>query len=192
MGTDRSLERRIAWLEDRAEIQELTVLYGFVMDERDESQIRAMFTRNAALRSKDGDFASEGLEVVVATFLARFAALGPTNHYSHGLVLRPDPGNPDRATGVVAEHAELLRQGVPMRTALRYHDVYEREDGRWKFAERTISYMYYLPIDEYRDMANEDSVRAFGDRRRPDWPESLYQPGGSDWLRDFMGKPVSG
>lgn len=145
--TDTSLERRIARLEDRAAIQELTVLYGFVMDERDEAQIRELFTKGAALRSKDGDFASVGLDDVVATFLARFEALGPTNHYSHGMVLKLDDDDPDRATGVVSEHAELHRHGVPMRTALRYHDVYQREDGRWKFAERTISYMYYLPID---------------------------------------------
>ena len=38
-----SLEDRIGRLEDRAAIQELGVLYGFVMYERDEKGIREIF-----------------------------------------------------------------------------------------------------------------------------------------------------
>src|SRR5258706_16272387 len=100
-----SMEERIGRLEDRAAIQELAVIYGFAMDERDEEAIRLIFCEDATLRSEDGVFAARGIEEIVTTYLGRFAALGPTNHFSHGHVVRFDPADPDRATGLLASHA---------------------------------------------------------------------------------------
>ena len=89
MTTD--LETRIARLEDTNAIQALGILYGYVMDERDEDGIRRIFCEDATLRSQDGVFAATGMDEIVTTYLGRFAALGPTNHFSHGHVVRLDP-----------------------------------------------------------------------------------------------------
>ncbi|TDO48686.1 enoyl-CoA hydratase/carnithine racemase [Kribbella sp. VKM Ac-2527] len=173
-------------LEDRAAIQELGVLYGFVMDERDEDGIREIFCADATLRSQDGVFAASGIEEIVTTYLGRFAALGPTNHFSHGHLIRFDPTDPDRATGLLASHAEVSRNGVAMQVALRYKDVYRREAGRWRFADRLMSYMYYLPFDELgAGLGDRDSVRAYGDHRPSDWPEVLYSENGNAFLKDY-------
>ncbi|MET8051127.1 MULTISPECIES: nuclear transport factor 2 family protein [unclassified Streptosporangium] len=188
MSDERSLAARLAKLEDRNAIQELGVLYGYAMDERDEAMIRRIFCEDATLRSQDGVFAATGMEEIVTTYLGRFAVLGPTNHFTHGHVIRFDESDPDVAYGLLASHAEVARNGVTMLVALRYKDVYRRVDGAWRFAARLMSYMYYLPVTEYAEgLGDRNSVRAYGDHRPADWPESLYSDGAkNDWLWDFL------
>jgi hypothetical protein len=186
MTSDPNLTDRVLRLEDRAAIQELGILYGFVMDERDEEGIRQIFCADATLRSQDGVFAATGIEEIVATYFGRFAALGPTNHFSHGHVVRFDDADSDRATGLLAGHAEVSRNGVAMQVALRYKDAYRRVEGSWRFADRLMSYMYYLPFSELSSGLGEaDSVRAYGDRRAADWPEVLYAPDGNAFLKAY-------
>jgi SnoaL-like domain len=181
-----SLEDRIGRLDDRAAIQELAVLYGFIMDERDEKGIREIFCEDATLRSEDGVFAANGLEEIVSTYLGRFAALGPTNHFSHGHVVRLDDADRNRATGLLASHAEVSRNGVAMQVALRYKDTYRKENGRWKFADRLMGYMYYLPFSELPEgLGDRNSVRAYGDHRPSDWPEVLYSDSGNAFLEQY-------
>lgn len=182
-----SLEERIRRVEDRAAIQELGVLYGFVMDERDEVGIRQIFTEDATLRSQDGVFAANGIEEIVETYLGRFSKLGPTNHYSHGHVVRFVDGEPDRAFGLIASHAEVVRNGTAMQVALRYKDEYRRVNGKWQFADRLMSYMYYLPVAEYAEaLGDRNNVRAYGDNRPSEWPEVLYSETGSEWLHKYL------
>lgn len=184
--TTTSTDDRVRRLEDRGAIQELGVLYGFIMDERDEDGIRQIFCDDATLRSQDGVFAATGIEEIVTTYLGRFATLGPTNHFSHGHVVRLDETDPDRATGLLAGHAEVSRTGVNMQVALRYKDVYRRDRGRWRFADRLMSYMYYMPMAELAtDLSDRDSVRAYGDKRPADWPEVLYAETGNSFLKDY-------
>ena len=186
MSEGRSVQDRIKQLEDRAAIQELAILYGFIMDERDEQGIRQIFCEDATLRSEDGVFAATGIEEIVRTYMGRFAQLGPTNHFSHGHVVRFDETDPDRARGLLASHAEVSRNGVAMQVALRYKDTYRRVDGSWRFADRLMGYMYYLPFDELSaGLGVRDSVRAYGDHRPADWPEVLYAPTGNAFLKDY-------
>ena len=127
-----------------------------------------------------------GIEEIVETYLGRFAALGPTNHFSHGHVVILDDTDPDRATGLIASHAEVSRNGVAMQVALRYKDTYRRVDGRWRFADRLMSYMYYLPFTELSEgLGDRKSVRAYGDHRPSDWPEVLYAETGNAWLAPY-------
>lgn len=182
-----SLEDRVRRVEDRAAIQELAVLYGFVMDERDELGIRKIFTEDGNLRSADGVFAANGIDEIVTTYLGRFSALGPTNHFSHGHVVQFNDDDPDVATGLLASHAEVSRNGVAMLVALRYKDVYRRVGGRWMIADRLMSYMYYLPVTEYAEgLGDPNSIRVYGEAQQSNWPEALYSENGSAWLRDYI------
>lgn len=188
MSTDLSLEARVGRLEDQSAIQALGILYGYVMDERDEDGIRRLFCEDATLRSQDGVFGATGMDEIVSTYLGRFATLGPTNHFSHGHVVRFEDSDPDVAYGLLAGHAEVTRNGAAMLVALRYKDTYRRVEGTWRFADRLMSYMYYLPVPEYAEgISDLNSVRAYGDHRPADWPESLYNGGKkNDWLWDFL------
>jgi ketosteroid isomerase-like protein len=170
------LERRIQRLEDIEEIRQLVTRYGFIMDERDLEQVRQIFTPDATLRSKDGVFSATGIDTICETYQGRYDALGPTNHFVHGMTVDIDADDPDTARGLVSSHAEVVRDGVPMLVALRYEDVYRRYEGRWRLHDRLMSYMYYVPVTEYAEALGDDlRMRAYGDRRPADWPEVLVR-----------------
>ncbi|MBY6412598.1 nuclear transport factor 2 family protein [Rhodococcus sp. BP-252] len=182
--TDIDILLRLDRLESRSAIAELPVLYCLAMDERDVDGITAVFTEDATMRSADGVFDAHGRDAIVRTFQSRFDALGPTNHVAHGHVVRFDEDR-NSAHGIAVGHAELVRNDVPMVTALRYRDRYRRVDGVWRIHDRLMSYMYYLPVSEYEEgLGDSRSMRAYGDLRRADWPETL-RGADTSWLRRF-------
>ena len=186
MTTGRTLEDRLRRLEDRVEIAELIARYCLVMDNRDVDAIEALFTEDVHVWSADGVMNSRGRQAAVDMFKGRFAVLGPSNHFTHDRIVEFDAADPDRATGLVLSHAEMQRKGQPMLAAIRYQDVYQRSDGRWRFRERGLSFMYYVPTAEYLDAFGpglDRRMRAYEHAVPADWPEKLpswqryYHPG---------------
>ena len=181
-----TLERRLRRLEDRVEIGELVMRYGLVMDDRDVDAMPQLFTPDVRIRSADGVMDARGGDAAVAIFLGRFTVLGPTTHFTHDGLVEFDQADDDRATGLVLSHAEMQRKGQPMLAAMRYRDVYRRWEGRWRFAERLLSFMYYVPTAEYLDAFGpglDRRMRAY-DRAVPaDWPEQL-----PTWKRYYPAK----
>ncbi|MBM4192093.1 MAG: nuclear transport factor 2 family protein [Gammaproteobacteria bacterium] len=118
-----NLEQRIHRLEDRESIRTLIARYGLIVDQRDIGSVGMLFMRDGSFRSLDGKIASE----------ERDAVLGPSNHFTHDVVIDLDESDPGLASGWVNSHAEVVRNGVALWTALRYHDRYRREDGIWRF-----------------------------------------------------------
>jgi hypothetical protein len=174
------LADRVRRIEDRAELQDLGVLYGFVMDERDLDGVRAIFCEDATLRTPDGVFDAVGIEQIVASYSGRYDVLGATNHVSHGHLLRPDPRGQDWAQGLLTSHAEVVRHGVAKVVALRYEDTYHRVAGRWRFHDRLMSYLYYLPVEEYAAGLGSDRPQRAdaGEPRTADFPWVLHgEPG---------------
>ncbi|MFV3129638.1 nuclear transport factor 2 family protein [Niveispirillum sp. KHB5.9] len=170
-----TLEQRIDRLEARAAISNLIGRYGLTVDDRDLEGLGDLFTPDGAFRSKDGVLNAQGRAAVMEQYRGRFAALGPCNHFTHDHVIDFDEGDPDRATGIVTSHAEVWRNGQAMLTALRYNDQYRRgADGKWRFADRLLTFFYYLPVTEYAQALGDPlRQRAYGDRRPADYPEPL-------------------
>jgi hypothetical protein len=83
---------------------------------------------------------------------------------------------PDDAIGQVSSHAEVVRNGDTMVTAMRYYDAYRRTpDGRWRFADRCIHFFYYLPVANYREaLVGRGRMRAYGDIRDAELPEGAW------------------
>ena len=171
-----TLEERVRHLEDRVAIGELIARYGLVLDNRDVDAIESLFTPDARVWSADGAMDARGRQAVIEVFRGRFDLLGPSNHFTHDRIVEFDHMDPDRATGLVLAHAELQCKGQPMLAAIRYQDVYQRCEGRWRFRERGLSVMYYVPTAEYLDAMGPGiatRMRAH-DRALPaDWPEQL-------------------
>lgn len=168
------LAARIGRLEDRAAIRQLVARYGFLIDDRDLDGVLNLFTPDGVFRSHDGVMQARGREAVAEQFRARFAALGPTNHFTHDHVIDFDEQDRHRAAGLVNSHAEVWREGRPMIVALRYADVYRRHDGRWCFEERALSFFYYIDVREYAEaLGGRLRMRAYGDHRPADYPEAL-------------------
>jgi ketosteroid isomerase-like protein len=181
-----TLEERVRRLEDRTAINELIARYCLVMDNRDVAGIEALFTPDVHIWSADGVMDSRGREAAVEMFKGRFTVLGPSNHFTHDRIIEFDALDHDKATGLVLSHAEMQRKGQPMLAAIRYHDVYRRVDGRWRFQERGLSFMYYVPTAEYLDAFGpglDRRMRAYDAPTPADWPEQL-----PSWQR-YYGKP---
>lgn len=169
-----ALESRIRQLEDREEIRELIARYGIVIDDRVIEGIGECFTVDGVFRSRDGVLDARGREAVVEQFRGRFEVLGPSNHFTHDHIISFDDDDADHAFGLVTSHAEVVRNGQAMWAALRYEDEYRREDGRWRFSDRLLSFMYYVKVQEYAQaMASTQRMRAYATPAAADYPEQL-------------------
>ncbi|MBW0090153.1 nuclear transport factor 2 family protein [Pseudonocardia sp. KRD-184] len=142
--TDGDLARRIALLEDRAELHELVAVYGRLIDDRDVEGIGAIYTADAVFDSTAGPVS--GRDAVLDYYRGQLDRYGMTYHYPHSHTV--EFTGPDTATGVVSAHAELAIGDTPFVVALRYLDSYRREDGRWKFHERRAQQLYAAPLSE--------------------------------------------
>jgi uncharacterized protein (TIGR02246 family) len=168
------LATRIRRLEDREAIRELVGAYGYSIDNRDIDGLAELFCSDGVLQSADGIMNAQGRAAIVEMYKGRFAVLGPTFHFTHDHAITLDDADDDRASGVIASHAEVTRNGETMLAAIRYHDAYRREAGRWRFAKRVLNFFYYTPVVQYEEcMKSELRQRAYGDQRPADWPETL-------------------
>lgn len=172
--TDSDLMRRIDRLESRHAIAEIVALYCKACDDRDVPLLRSLFTEDAVVASKDGMMVSDGIDSVMDMYRKRFEVLGISVHWTHDTIIRFDEDDPDRATGEIFCHAEAHRNGQTLIGSLRYHDTYRREAGRWKYARRDMTFLYYVPVEDYAEaMGSELRQRAYGDKRKADYPETF-------------------
>ncbi len=171
--SNESLAARVQRLEDRCAIEDLIARYALAVDDRDLDALGALFTPDGAFRSRDGVMHACGRTAVLEQFRGRFSALGVSYHFSHDRILTFGE-RPGEAHGLVTAHAEVWRNGRALIAALRYEDTYCRHEGRWRFADRFLSFLYYLPVEEYAQaLGDRLRMRAYGDRRPADFPESL-------------------
>ena len=107
-------------------------------------------------------------------FVRAFRVRGPGFHWTHDLVIGFDEENADRATGVVASHAETFVNRVPSLAAMKYDDEYERVNGQWLFARRSIRFLYYVPAEKYLQALESKRRLCFeGAWSEADYPEAL-------------------
>jgi SnoaL-like domain len=168
------LEMRIQRLEDRQQIQDLAIRYGFYVDDRDYDSLRALFAQDGCLRTNAGVIKGDGIDGVAAYFARHLPELGVSNHFVHGHVIDFDEVDRDLATGLVAGHAELWRDGKPMVTALRYIDKYCRTADGWRFRERIQAYMYFVDVREYPEVLGSTlRIRSGATPQPADWPRQI-------------------
>ena len=179
------LDARVRRLEDRFEINDLIARYGLVMDDRGLVGMPELFTSDVVISSADGGMSAVGRDAAVEMYRRRIKGLGPSNHVTHDRVVTFDETNPDVAHGLVLSHAEMSLRGAAMLAAMRDAETYRREGGRWRFAARALSCLYFLKADEFAEAMGPGIAarnRVYGDRRPADWPESL-----PTW-KDFYGE----
>jgi uncharacterized protein (TIGR02246 family) len=171
--TDPDLGARIERLEAEREIRALAARYCFAIDNHDLDAVADLFTDDAWVHSRDGVMDARGREAVIRMYEHRFAVLGPSNHVSHDHWIRFGAA-PERAQGTLSAHAELWRNETTMVTALRYEDVYRRTRDGWRFAERALSFLYYVPLSDYPTVLGvRDRMRAYEAPAEADYPEAL-------------------
>ena len=174
MSTLDDLERRVQRLESRQAISELASAYAVACDEHDIERIAGLFTEDAVFDAPSGFMDARGRAAIVEMFDKVLAMRGPGYHWTHDHFVRFDQGREDAASGLLYSHAETTPGGVMSLAAMKYDDLYRVEDGVWRFARRTISFLYYVPVSEYGNVLNQTNRLKAGDKRLPaDYPESL-------------------
>lgn len=175
-GSGANLEARIARLEAESQIRQLVARYSFDIDDRRVEAVRSLFADDAVLRSADGVMNASGVDAIMRQFDGRFVVLGPGHHVMHDIQI--DFESDTTARGRVSGHAELWRGGRMMVAALRYADRYRLTGRGWKFAERVISFLYYVPVESYPGiLGRADRNHAYADPLPADYPETL-----PDWI----------
>ena len=174
------LHQRIAAIEAREDIRDLVTRYGMAVDDRDMATVGALFTEDAVFRHGDDSIVNHGRQEIVDFYTDRLSAFGATYHYPNSHLIELD--GPTTATGVVCAHAELGIDGHSYVTALRYHDNYRNEGGRWLFAERRLAMLYYMDMAELASggLAEADRKRYFGTVGPAEIPEKL-----TSWQKFF-------
>lgn len=168
------LESRIARLEAESQIRQLIAHYSFDIDDRIIESVRDLFTDDGVIRSKDGVMFAQGPDAIIEQYHGRFDVLGPGHHFMHDVQIDFVGDGTKEATGRVSGHAELQRKGKMMVAAIRYDDRYRKTDRGWKFAERVIQFLYYVPVSEYPDiLLSENRNHAYDTPRPADFPEAL-------------------
>lgn len=169
-----TLEARIARLEAESQIRQLIARYCFTIDDRLRSEIAELFTDDATLRSADGVMNATGIDAIMAQYEGRFDALGAGAHYMHDVQIDFVGDGTQEATGRVSGHVELIRNGRMMVGSIRYRDTYRNTAKGWRFQEREISFLYYVPVEDYSGiLAVLDRNRAYATPKPADFPERL-------------------
>lgn len=167
------LRARLDRLEARNEIAELVSGYAVACDEHDMPRLVGMFTENACFDSPSGLMEAKGRVAIDAMFVKLFKIRGPACHWTHDHFVTFGT-NPSEATGLVFSHAETSPHAEMSLAAMRYEDVYRREEGHWLFARRRISFLYYLPARDFAQaLVSPMRLTVSGRRQQADYPESL-------------------
>ena len=173
-----SLIERVERLEVRAAIEDLVTNYGMVIDNRDMDGVAALFTEDGRFGHQDQP-GVVGHDAIKVFYRERLSGQEYSYHFSHNQLVDYDGG--DTATGVVNAHAEMGFQGEVLVAAMRYHDDYRRDAGRWRFARRRLSFFYLMP-------AADLWVGNFGELRKQ-WPAPAIAadiPQSLDTYREFI------
>ena len=170
-----SLAARLDRLESKDAIRDIATAYAIACDEHDMPRLMNLFTVDACFDAPNGSMVAKGKAAIQTLFEKTFKIRGPAYHWTHDITIEIDPADPDRGTGLVLSHAETTPNGVVSIAAMRYQDDYRREsDGRWRFAKRVISFLYYVPASDYsKGLNHPDRVVMGGHRLKADYPEAL-------------------
>jgi uncharacterized protein (TIGR02246 family) len=164
--------KRLRRIEDREEIRDLVGRYMLANDELDVDALAALFTPDAHLGWIDGSVGQDGRDAIHAYYRGRFADRGPKFHTTHDQFVEWDAADDNRATGLVTGHAEVWTGSEQYVSAIRYHDKYARHEGRWKFQERLLAFLYFVPAADYsRILGEKNRLRAYGTSRPAHWPK---------------------
>jgi uncharacterized protein (TIGR02246 family) len=170
---EASPESRLEAIETRLALRELLSLYAYAVDNRDIDGLADLFADDAVFGTRNGSFVAHGRAAIAAEFRAQLGQMGPSFHYVHDHILDLDPADRTRAQGVATAHAEVRRADGLWHTAIRYHDHYVRQGGRWRFQGRELAFLYYVRA---REDGWSDPERRVINRHGAvpaDWPEAL-------------------
>jgi SnoaL-like domain len=120
--------------EDRLAIRELLALYGYIIDERQFSRVRELFTADARYDVSDfGKGVLHGPDAIAAGWSSP-AARHPLAHYAVDVIITEDG---DGTARVVCKGLGLRPDGGM--GAVTYRDIVTKSAAGWRIAERVAT-----------------------------------------------------
>lgn len=147
------LEARIRRLEDRVELTDLATRYFLASDFDDYESISRSFAIDGSFAA-DGFPASVGNGAIAESIRGSRATFGITVHTPHYVLV--DFIDEDNATGLVGAHLEIAVAGKTVYAAVRYEDVYVRQDDGWKFRSRNMRTIHAQPWEDVATSVTAD------------------------------------
>jgi hypothetical protein len=134
---------RVQRLEAKQALTDLVANYCMLLDAGDLEGVAATFASAGTLETPGSSVS--GRDDIMTFYTDRMSHFEFTYHYPHSHVV--SSLEDQHAEGIVCAHAEHGLDGRCVVAAIDYRDVYAVEAGQWRFARRTLSMKYYLPLE---------------------------------------------
>lgn len=138
MSPDQSLEARIAALEAKDEIRQLTARYCHAVVDGDVEAVVGLFCPDGTFRMRS--FSATGTDDLRAMYTDGIGARTHKPFIQNHVI---DLESRDEATGRCSVEIRIFAEGEARTGAGHYLDHYRRHEGRWRFAER-FYHAYHL------------------------------------------------
>jgi uncharacterized protein (TIGR02246 family) len=138
----KTLEQKVQELADREEIRDLIATYAHRVAHG--APFADLFTEDGAYINNKGE--TRGRKNIEAYFARGREAMTDTPlPMIHNEVIRIS-GN--EATGICSNELRITEKGTSIIASGYYEDKYRRENGRWRFAQRKITWFHWVPLKE--------------------------------------------
>lgn len=140
----KPLEQRIQELEDRDEIKELTARYCWHVAHGEGEAVAGLFTDDGVLEVTDGSFKPvHGRDALLRFYRTSVnqPELAIPFIQNHIIEVKGD-----QAEGTCGIEARFTRNGESVTAAGYYEDRYRRDNGKWRFLQRKITFYHVVPL----------------------------------------------
>jgi hypothetical protein len=137
MSTD---QKTLATLLAKEEIRELAMLYSRGVDRKDIELLRTLYAKDAT--DHHGKYFSGGAEEYLRFLDKSFPHMRMSGHFICNHLVSVDGDQGEGEVYALAYHVVPDRSGgyVEDLKAVRYIDRYRKENGRWLFASRVVTF----------------------------------------------------
>jgi hypothetical protein len=143
----KTLEQKIQELTDREEIRDLIATYAHRVAHG--LSIADLFTDDGVFINRRTPHAppseAHGRKALEERFRDRPGEVGNTMPMIHNYLISI---NGDEATDTCSNELRITENGQSMIASGYYEDRLRRENGRWKFVERKVTFFHWVPIQE--------------------------------------------
>jgi hypothetical protein len=157
----RAVVEQLRVVADRQEIHEVVMRYSRGIDRGDPAMIASVYHAGAIDRHGPHQFADAGTDIVALAVPRLDALAGVAQHHITNFLIELNGDSADVESYFLAFQPTKLQDGTEVLSVIagRYLDRFERRDGRWAIAERSVV------VDWSRkDLPGED------------WPDAKHFP----------------
>jgi hypothetical protein len=164
MSLDQEL---LATLAAKDEIRELALLYSRGVDRMDEALLRTLYARDGV--DNHGELFRGSADDFVSWLAGRWRARNFSRDFysghhvcNHLISVSGDEGEGEVYT--IAWHTRVDAAGAFSEdiSLVRYLDQYRKEDGRWRFAQRDVSFDF----NTHRPFGEGDELAPYGNEEQ--------------------------